>query len=108
MSHASLCSAGMATEHLQEHLDELGLLESMFSSSGEFEIEDSTSYKQAEDYLQQLAPQPPNALSCKLCVPISAHQDSDDEEGEEDAVEGAEQEVPYSITIFIRLPSRLV
>ena len=97
------------SEHLQEHLDELGLLESMFSSPGEFEIENSAPYKQAEDYLQQLAPRPPNSLSCRLCIPISAQQDSDEEEGEE----GAEAErilsaPPYSVTIAIRLHGRLV
>ena len=92
-------------ERLQEQVDELGLLESMFASPGEFEVEDRESYQQAEAYLQKLAPRPPNSLSCKLCVPINAQQDSDEEEvGGGDA--GAAVS-PYSITISIRLPPRL-
>lgn len=92
------------TEHLQEQVDELGLLESMFSSPGEFEVEDSESHRRAEAYLQHLAPEPPNSLSCRLFIPISAHQDSDgDDSGDVETPAS-----PYSITISIRLPSRLV
>lgn len=99
--------------HLQEQLDELELLESMFSSPGEFEIEDKVAHAQAEAFLRQLtlnAPRP-KSLTCKLFIPINAHQDSDDE-GENDcssATEGKaeiEQLVSYSINISVRLVPR--
>ena len=89
--------------HLQEQVDELGLLESMFSAPGEYEVSDIESLQQAEAYLEQLSPTPPNSLSCKRCIPINANQDSD-EEG--DPAEAAAQASPYSITISIRLPCR--
>lgn len=94
--------------HLQDQLDEFLLLESVYSSPGEFEIQDEASHRQAEAYLQGATPHPPKALSCLLRIPISAHHRSDDEdsEGEDDAVAG---DAPsHSVAISVRLPSRCV
>lgn len=91
--------------HLQEQVDELDLLESVFSSPGEFEIQDKASYQQAEAYLKQLSPDYPKAISCRLCIPISAHQPSGDEDSDEEGEET--QALPsYSIDISVRLSSR--
>lgn len=95
--------------HLQEQVDELGLLESVFSSPGEFEIQDKASHQQAEAYLEQLTPHPPQYLSCLLCIPIKPHQHSDDEvssDGECEASVGNVGEESYSINISVRLPPR--
>lgn len=88
--------------HLQEQLDELEVLESMFSSPGEFEIEDRDSHERAIAYLKSLAPDPPKYLSCRLCIPVNAQHDSDDEE-ESSRAEGFP---PHAVNISIRLPTR--
>ena len=100
--------------HLQEQVEELQVLESVYSSPGEFEIDDESSHEQALAYLQQLALHPPNALSCRLHIPINAHQDSDDDDDDdgEDYGSGcvgavaAVCPVQTHINVSVRLPSR--
>lgn len=91
---------------LQEQVDELALLESMFSCLGEFQIEDQDSQEQAEAFLRRLAPDPPKCLSCRLCISTSAHQGSDVEEDCSD--DGAGPSSSFTIHISVRLPSRSV
>lgn len=95
---------------LQEQLEELELLESVFSGPGEFQIEDRLSHERAQAYLGQLTSDPPKNLSCRLVVPINAHQESDDEgSGDEDGPRaGAEPLISYSVTISVRLGTRWV
>jgi len=93
--------------HLQEQWDELCLLESMFSSPGEFEIQDKASYQQAEAYLQQLTFDPPKYLSCLLRIPISSHQQSDEEaDSDEEAEASGKTELVRSVNVSMRLPPR--
>lgn len=96
---------------LQEQIDELELLESVFSAPGEFQIEDRASYEQAEAYLKQLAPDPPKYLSCRLCILINAHQCSDDEGSDSEDCSNSENAgtdplTSYSVTISVRLGIR--
>lgn len=98
---------------LQDQLDEVALLESMFSAPGEFQIEDRISHEQAEAYVNHLTPDPPKCLSFRLCVPINAHHYSDDEGSSDDegaSCANAESEplVSHSVRISVRLPSRYV
>ncbi len=95
--------------HLQDQVDELDLLESVFSSPGEFEIEDRCSHDQALRYLSDSAPHPPKTLSCILNIPINPHQDSEDEDDDDDGgASGGGQcaESSYIISISIRLMER--
>ena len=96
--------------HLQDQTDELELLESMFSSPGEFEIEDRSSHEQAAAYLQHLTPDPPKTLSCVLHIPVNAHQDSDDEDIDDDDESVSRSVLPaaHTINISLRLLARLV
>ena len=95
---------------LQDQLDELDLLESVFSAPGEFEIEDRESKEKAEAFVNQLTSNPPGYLSCRLCIPVSAHHDSGDEgsDVEEGADSGGASADSYSVNISVRLSSRLV
>ena len=95
---------------LQEQLDELELLQSVLSSPGEFEIEDRASHEQAEAYVNGLTPDPPKFLSCRLCVLINAHQDSDDESAgcDDERASSGNSAGEHSISISVRLASRLV
>ena len=68
---------------LEEQLEELEVLQAIFFSPGEFEIEDRSSYDKAERYVKKLSLEPPKILSCKLRLLVNANQDSD-EEGDED------------------------
>ena len=52
--------------HLKEQLEELEVLQAMFSSPGEFEIEDESSYDRAVTYVKKLSIEPPKILSCEL------------------------------------------
>lgn len=106
--------------HLQEQLEELELLESMFSYPGEFQIEDSASYDLAAAFVKNLAPDPPKCISCRVNIPIDARHDTDDEvdddndaedEGgdkskEEAAEKGKEEVTSHTVNISLRLPTR--
>jgi hypothetical protein len=92
---------------LQEQLDELDLLESVFSSPGEFVVEDGTSREQAEGFVKLLSPDPPRQLCCRLHIPVSAHRDSEgDGSDDEECVSSASTEHVYSVTISFRLSNR--
>lgn len=106
--------------NIEQQLDELEFLQSMFSAPGEFKIEDQSSYQQAVDYTQRCAVVPiPKALSCSLHIPINAHQDSEDEADEADdnmdvnneaeearAVAASGMSFQYNVDISIRIPNR--
>lgn len=91
--------------HLREQVEELELLESVFSAPGEFQIDDTASYERAQAYLKQQTSDPPKNLSFQLVLPINAHQDSDEEE---DCPRARVDPVVYSIAISIRLGVRWV
>lgn len=100
---------------LQEQLEELEVLECMFSAPGEFKIVDESSREQAEAYLKQLTPDPPDCLSCQFCIPISAHQEGSDEEASEEESCACGEDIAtqqplasHSINFSVRLPTRLV
>lgn len=91
--------------HLQEQLDELDLLESVFSAPGEFDIEDRASKEKAETFLKQLAPDPPRHVSCKLCIPVNAHHASGDESSDDEDCSAATEHA-LSVSISVRLDNR--
>ena len=99
--------------HLQEQLEELEVLESMFSSPGEFKIEDRASYDQAIASLSNLAMQPPKCLVCSVCISIK-HYDSEEDDSEEEeghaigGVAGKRRDAitTHSVKISFRLPTR--
>lgn len=95
------------SDHLEQQLDELDFLQSMYSAPGEFRIEDQGAYQQALAYTKLLSPDAPKLLSSSLHILINAHQDSEDEE-EEDGEKAQEAEKPlqYSVHISIRTPNR--
>ena len=91
--------------NLEQQLDELEFLQSMYSAPGEFRIEDQSSYQQALAYVQRLSPDAPKILSSSLHIPITAHQDSEDEE--EVPPDGAvNKAIEYNVDISIRMPNR--
>lgn len=88
---------------LEQQVDELEFLQSMYSAPGEFKIEDQASYQQAVAHLQHLTPDAPKVLSCSLHIPIDAHQDTGDE-GEEACA--GNTDIQHHVDISIRLPNR--
>ena len=92
--------------NLEQQIDELEFLQSMFSAPGEFRMDD-VFYKQAVDYVTpgHHAYGVPKQLSCCLNIPISAHQDSDDEEAAEEA-SAASNPLHYNVDISIQVPNR--
>ncbi len=95
---------------LEEQLDELEVLEAMFSSPGEFEIDDTFSYEQAKAFVNKSsADPPPGALSCKLRISVTeASQDSDAEDEEQDSrAPEAAPTASHNVEISLRLPNRL-
>ena len=92
--------------HLKEQLEELEVLQAMFSSPGEFE----NSYDKAVTYVKKLSIEPPKILSCELRLLVSANQDSDEEGDEdEDVLKLAQAEslpVTHEADVSLRLPAR--
>ena len=91
----------MAT-NLEQQVDELELLQSMFSAPGEFQIEDQATFDQASAFLRDLTPASPGRLSCSLHIPIDAHQP----EGPPQASGGDSSTNQHIMNISIRLPHR--
>lgn len=94
--------------NLEQQLDELEFLQSIYSAPGEFKIEDQASYQQAIAYLQQLTPEAPNTLSSSLHIPVNAHHDSEDEEETSASEVANTSTLQYYVDISIRMPSRFV
>lgn len=95
--------------NLEQQIDELEFLQSMYSAPGEFRIEDQGAYQHALAYTQRLTPDTPKVLSSSLHILINAHQDSEDEEEAPQAVSAAAIDEPlqqYDIHISIRTPNR--
>ena len=92
--------------HLQEQLDELEVLEAMFSSPGEFEIEDRDAYDRAQAFVKELVSKAPAGLSCRLHISVStdSRDSDDDEEGDEDF--SSAESAPRLVDISLRLPTR--
>jgi len=96
--------------HLEEQLDELEVLEAMFSSPGEFEIDNTFSYEQAKAFVNKSCADPPRgALSCKLRISVTeASQDSDaEDEEQDDTASEAAPTAAHTVEISLRLPNRL-
>lgn len=85
--------------NLEQQVDELELLQSIFSAPGEFQVDDQSSYDQVSAFLKDLAPDTPGRLSCKLHIPIDAHQPENEHERTD-----ASAAVPLTVDISIRLP----
>ena len=94
--------------NLEQQIDELEFLQSMYSAPGEFKIQDQVSYQQALAYVQQLTPEAPKTLSSSLHIPVNAHQDSEDEDEDDVAREPAAENtsVQHYVDISIRMPNR--
>jgi hypothetical protein len=92
--------------NLEQQIDELEFLQSMYSAPGEFKIEDQVSYQQALAYVQQQTSEAPKTLSSGLHIPINAHQDSDDDVEEATGPAAETTTVQYYIDISIRMPNR--
>ena len=95
--------------NLRQQIDELEFLQSMYPAPGEFKIEDEYSYQQAVAHVSpgHDALGAPKTLSCSLHIPISAHQDSDDEEDTEvDEASAPNKTLQYNVDISIRMPNR--
>ncbi len=59
---------------LEQQLDEMELLQSMFSSPGEFQIDDQSSFEQASHFRNGLVPGIPGRLSYSLHILVDAQQ----------------------------------
>lgn len=92
--------------NLEQQIDELEFLQSMYSAPGEFKIEDQASYQQALAYVQQLAPEAPKTLSSSLLIPVNAHQDSEDEDEETREPAAENTTIQHYVDISIRMPNR--
>ena len=88
--------------NLEQQMDELELLQSVFSAPGEFQIEDQATFDQASAFLRDLTPATPGRLSCSLHIPIGAHQP----EGPPEASGGDGSTSQHILNISIRLPHR--
>lgn len=88
----------------QAQLDEIELLQSMYSSPGEFHIEDSVSYERTLAYCGQLAPEPAQSLSFGLTLTLT-RLDSDSEQG---AVASTCTSPEHPLEIGVRLDIRSV
>ncbi len=62
---------------LEQQVDELELLQSIFSAPGEFQIDDQTSFERVSVFLKDLIPGVPGRLSYSLHIPIDAHHSED-------------------------------
>lgn len=89
--------------NIQHQLDEIELLQSMYSSPGEFLIEDEASYEQAVAFNRQLCVHPPKGLSYKLCVLTNTHRDSDEEE---ENAQSVATDTQRSLELAVRLGNR--
>ena len=69
-----------AMSRLEEQLEELEVLQAMFFSPGEFEIEDKSSYDKAGRLSRRSSLESPKILSLKFRLLVSAKQDSDERE----------------------------
>lgn len=95
--------------NLEQQIDEIELLQSMYSSPGEFQIDDQVSYDQGLAYTQQLCAEPPKSLSIKLFILIDAHQDSDSEnQSTADGATGLSGDVgsQHRLEVLFRLTNR--
>lgn len=86
-------------ENLQAQLDEIELLQSMYSAPGEFSIVDSASYEQTLAYCQQLVAEPAQSLSFALTLILTL---TPSESEEEEAVASFN----HPLEIGIRLDNR--
>lgn len=97
------------SDRLRQQIDELEFLQSMYPAPGEFKIEDEYSYQQAVAYVGpgHHAHGAPKTLSYSLHIPISAHQDSDDEDDAEvEEASAPSKTLQYNVDISIRIPNR--
>lgn len=94
--------------NLEQQIDELEFLQSMYSAPGEFKIEDQVSYQQALAYVQQVTPEAPKTLSSSLHIPVNAHQDSEEEDEVAGELAAESTIVQYYIDISIRMSNRWI
>ena len=89
--------------NLEQQIDELELLQSMFSAPGEFQIEDQSTFDQASAFIRDLTPATPGRLSCSLHIPIDAHQPAAPGASASGGDSHTDQHI---LNISIRLPHR--
>ena len=96
---------------LEQQLDELEMLQSVFSQPGEYTIDDQTLLEHAKARTKGLTDQSlVGRLSCALHLQVNAHQDDhgDEEEGESgsDITSSGPAATLCSVDISMRLPHR--
>ena len=95
---------------LEQQVDELELLQSIFSVPGEFQIEDHASFESVSLFLKDLTPGIPGRLNYSLHIPIDAHPTGafsqalggTEVEGECSAACALPQQ--HTVDVFVKLP----
>ena len=94
--------------NIEQQVDEIELLQSMYSSPGEFQVDDQASYDKALAYTRQRCAEPPKCLSIKLFILVNAHQDSDSEDQSTGGATGRAGDggLQYRLEVLFRLTNR--
>lgn len=71
-----------SVQRLEQQLDELELLQSVFSEPGEFHTDDQAVVDHATAYVKGLTDETPNRLACGVHLTVDAVSGKDDEEEE--------------------------
>jgi len=87
---------------LEQQLDELELLQSVFSEPGEFHTDDQTVVDHATAYVKGLADEVPNRLACGVHLTVDAVPDKEDEEEKANYTTNAQ----CTVDIAIRMSHR--
>ena len=102
------CLVGIMDEAvaIEQQLDELDLLQSVFSQPGEYTTDDQTVLERAMARVKRLTDQPPvGRLSCSLHLLVDVHSRDDDGEGVgSDTTSPGPTATQCSVDISMRLP----
>lgn len=88
-----MADGGGLRSRLELQLDELDLLESVFSGEGEFEVGDAGVRERASAYARGLVPATPGRLGCTLHIPVER---------------SAQHRVEASVHVTVKLSHRCV
>lgn len=98
--------------NLEQQVDEIELLQSMYSSPGEFQFHDQAAYEQAVSYTRELCAEPPGTVSVKVFILINTHHDPAPTEetacGRPVLSGSTARAEEYRLEIFFRLSNRSV
>ena len=89
---------------LEQQLDELALLQSVFSEPGEFLLDDQAVYDHATAFVRQLTNDVPHRLSCSLHLEVEVDLGHENEEAT--ACASSDQRTHCNVVITMRLPHR--